>query len=1118
MALKLQTAETDSAGNAMDRYGTYAKSTEAKMNDLKNATQQFWINAVNSDVINNFISGVTNIVNNLQALQAMPIQVSGAIGILTAALIALTVATFHFKADVMSAALMKILTSAGETAVILRGMSVAEGLATVATEGLTVAARGLTTAAVALFSSINILIGVLALVTAGAMGYVQHMTDLKEQTDKNKASIEALTKAMKENNAEAMKSGSTDLEGQQSNYRELLKQKQVAEANLKKVSNTTTGNAFTDQNALSKAQIELERVNSLLSDQKQVLKDAGAGFNELTGEIYKVTAAQARLTDQKIITGIKNTTKAEIDNKDGIIKLYAEYKRLISSHQDASIQAQDLANRIAGVTTATDENGNTVVVNTGLIDKEIQMFGQEGLTVTDLANAKMEAAKSAMSWNINETQVTYEQIKQRIKYYGDEINALNALMAKQSQQYTDAQIKGGIAPDGTTLMTPAEASQRKAGNDVTQGIYQSAQNSIDAIYNSLSAPSSSTPTDGYPPSGTSADKAAAAKKAADDAAAQAKKNSQALIDQWQEASDAVVSGYEKQIDAINAKADAEKRATQELEYQNKLIKIQNELKNTQNEKNVRLYSNGGWTWVADQQQITKLKDDLATAKTDYSSWQADNAKTDQIASIQSSIDAEKARVSAQVSAEQKKINGYASGTDYVPKTDEYLVGENGPEKVILAQGSKVIPNNKLSEAPTQNVTSATGKLLGDVDQSVKKFVDSAKNYSKDLDKNMGDSLTVNDKLLKEPLDNLISDVSGNIQTFVDDSPTYGKDMNDNIGKAITSNDPLVINPMNAVITKLQTGITDFVKTMYPSGTSTVSELGNGITNSTDAIATVVDTLTAKIITQFKTGFGIASPSTVMYEIGDFMMQGLINGMTDSDVTTVINQKVSSSITAAQAAMGSAGATGDVTSWLTQAIQATGIGMENLAALQTIAMKESGGNPNSINLTDSNAIAGHPSQGLMQTIPSTFNAYKLAGHDNILNPVDNAIAAIRYILARYGSVNNVPGIVSMRNGGAYKGYAKGTDYVPRTGEYLVGEEGVEKVILPEGAKVIPNNKLLSGDLSNSFRMPNLDTLKSAASAASQKISNYNFTFDKVVAENVDSFVRQAKTFTAVRNQY
>lgn len=66
-------------------------------------------------------------------------------------------------------------------------------------------------------------------------------------------------------------------------------------------------------------------------------------------------------------------------------------------------------------------------------------------------------------------------------------------------------------------------------------------------------------------------------------------------------------------------------------------------------------------------------------------------------------------------------------------------------------------------------------------------------------------------------------------------------------------------------------------------------------------------------------------------------------------------------------------------------------------------QESGGNPNAINLWDSNAAKGQPSQGLMQTIPSTFNAY--AGHlrgRGILDPLANIYAAIRYTIARYGS--------------------------------------------------------------------------------------------------------------------
>ena len=71
--------------------------------------------------------------------------------------------------------------------------------------------------------------------------------------------------------------------------------------------------------------------------------------------------------------------------------------------------------------------------------------------------------------------------------------------------------------------------------------------------------------------------------------------------------------------------------------------------------------------------------------------------------------------------------------------------------------------------------------------------------------------------------------------------------------------------------------------------------------------------------------------------------------------------------------------------------------------------------------NSNAQAGHPSQGLMQTIPSTFNEYALPGHGNILNPVDNIIAGTRYAIARYGSLDNVPGVVAVEHGGSYVGY-------------------------------------------------------------------------------------------------
>ncbi|MFK5705995.1 tape measure protein [Ligilactobacillus sp. LYQ139] len=56
--------------------------------------------------------------------------------------------------------------------------------------------------------------------------------------------------------------------------------------------------------------------------------------------------------------------------------------------------------------------------------------------------------------------------------------------------------------------------------------------------------------------------------------------------------------------------------------------------------------------------------------------------------------------------------------------------------------------------------------------------------------------------------------------------------------------------------------------------------------------------------------------------------------------------------------------------------------------------ESGGNPHiRQQITDINSIEGHPAQGLLQFIPSTFNAWAMPGHHNIMSGLDQIMAAI-----------------------------------------------------------------------------------------------------------------------------
>jgi hypothetical protein len=87
----------------------------------------------------------------------------------------------------------------------------------------------------------------------------------------------------------------------------------------------------------------------------------------------------------------------------------------------------------------------------------------------------------------------------------------------------------------------------------------------------------------------------------------------------------------------------------------------------------------------------------------------------------------------------------------------------------------------------------------------------------------------------------------------------------------------------------------------------------------------------------------------------------------------------------------------------------------------VVMHESGGDPRAYNGWDSNAAAGTPSEGIAQVIGPTFSSYRLHGYGDIWNPVDNMVAAFRYAVNRYGSMNNIPGVVAVRGGGSYVGY-------------------------------------------------------------------------------------------------
>ncbi|WP_127849485.1 phage tail tape measure protein [Lacticaseibacillus hulanensis] len=119
---------------------------------------------------------------------------------------------------------------------------------------------------------------------------------------------------------------------------------------------------------------------------------------------------------------------------------------------------------------------------------------------------------------------------------------------------------------------------------------------------------------------------------------------------------------------------------------------------------------------------------------------------------------------------------------------------------------------------------------------------------------------------------------------------------------------------------------------------------------------------------------------------------------------------------------------------------------SLKTIQHRVQKESGGNEKiTQQISDINSRAGHPAQGLLQYIPSTFASWAVKGHKNILSGYDQ-------LLAMFNDSNWLKDISAPGGWGptGHKRFANGGLIAGAT-KALIGEDGPEAVIPLSAAK-------------------------------------------------------------------
>ncbi|WP_017752525.1 tape measure protein [Clostridium tyrobutyricum] len=470
------------------------------------------------------------------------------------------------------------------------------------------------------------------------------------------------------------------------------------------------------------------------------------------------------------------------------------------------------------------------------------------------------------------------------------------------------------------------------------------------------------------------------------------------------------------------------------------------------------------SWIGDK--FSAARTTAESAWTGFSSWFAKHISGPVSDFIDKATKRGEQSIGLKPSSNKKTVKKRANG-GIINGPQFSLIGEAGTEAVIPLSSSRrnrglslwqqagkmlgvrmfanggIVGNGTSGGSKVASATANVSTSIALGSDALSQF----KQYGTKINTNLSSGINDSKQLSTNSINKVTSESQGILNNFSQKGHIYGSATANDIAKGVNGSRQVPINSVSSVTNSSKGVLNAFSQKGHVYGIAINTDIAAGIQSSMGNVTSIVKTLTDKVINQFKTGFGIHSPSRVFYKLAQYIPQGFVKGLTSKDMGNFIKKWVGDMTSMAGGAMG-----GNVSGWLSSALAVTGTPMNWMSGLLRLVQAESGGNPLAWN---PQSVNGEHATGLLQTLGSTFNQYAVKGLGEITNPIANAAAAINYIKSTYGSVYNTP----LFKGGKYVGYATGTDNA-KPGLARINEKGWEFVDFTGGEQVLTHNKSVS----------------------------------------------------------